>query len=169
MAELFETEFRTVIEDARTRHAAVLALIYFTDQQAMGLMRLFMTVGIATASGAAAGLTSSTLLPRPAGWALLAATLVFSVGAALCLMAMRSANINLPGRGADFWLWALDEAQVDREKALRAYLANLRDKLAMNNQTNARSAAALTAAKWCAALAPLAALLSAAAAAIGGF
>lgn len=42
-----KTDWKLVIEDARTRHAAVVNLIYFTDSQAMNLLRLYVTVASA--------------------------------------------------------------------------------------------------------------------------
>ena len=61
----------------------VVALIYFTDQQAMSLLRLYVTLSIATVSGAAAGFSGMSSIPLTAAWALLASTIVFVIGAAL--------------------------------------------------------------------------------------
>src|SRR4051812_44797217 len=105
MALLDKVEFRTAIEDARARQSARIALIATNHAKAYALLRIYMTVGTATASGAIALLTSQT--PRAAlGWALFAATAVTVAGAAACLAAMRAGDIGLPGRDADFWQWA---------------------------------------------------------------
>lgn len=167
MATLADTEFRTVIEDARARHAAVVALIYTTDTQAMALLRLYVTLGIAAASGAAAGFGASAAITRPAAWALVVGAVIFVIGAGLCLRALRSAAINLPGRKPDFWEWAM-LPNIDRAAVLAAYLDNLKVKGIANDRCNASSATALKWAKRCGAVAPLGALLAAAAVHVGG-
>ncbi len=66
--DLEKDDFKTGIEDVRARHAAVVSLIYLADRQALQLLRSYVTLGIATASGAAAGLSGATMVPRAAGW-----------------------------------------------------------------------------------------------------
>jgi hypothetical protein len=154
---LDKDDFRVIIEDTRTRHAAVVALIYFTDGQAMALLRLYVTLGIATASGAAAGFSGTLMIPRPVGWALAVATVVLTVGAAFCLRAMQSGAISLPGRRAGFWQWAITP-EVTRDEVLRGYLENLVAKTAQNDALNARTAKAHAYAKRCSVMVPIAAL-----------
>lgn len=164
MSDLPEKEFRTVIEDARARHTAVIGLLYFTDTQAMLLLRLYVTLGIATVSGSAAGFSSSQFVSRPVAWALVTASLLFVLGSSICLWALRGVVINLPGRKADFWKWAIRD-DVDRQQILAAYLDNLEGKNEINDKANRNSAGALSWAKVCGALAPLIALIVGAAAA----
>lgn len=154
MAQLADLEFRTIIEDARTRHAAVVALIYQTDAQAMGLLRLYSTLGVTTASGAIAGFAHVGLVSKPLAWALSAATIMFVMGAGFCLRALQSSKINLPGRKADFWDWA-QGPDVDRRAVLKAYLDNLSEKSSANDALNAKTSNALRWAKRIAVLAPL--------------
>lgn len=155
---LSEDDWKIAIEDARLRHGAVVNLIYFTDTQAMALLRLSVTIGIASASGAIAGLARDYLVPKPLGWALAAATMALAAGSWFCLRAMRTSKINLPGRGADFWLWAAGP-EVNRENAFRVYLENLKEKHIDNNKLNIRNSFALRCAKIiCGVVAPLAAL-----------
>src|SRR4051812_13959654 len=104
--DLAKDDLRTVIEDARARHSAIVGLIQETDRQGSSLLRVFATLGIACASGAAASFAAQPILPRPVGFALTAAAMLLSIGAGFCFGAMRSGIINLPGRGPDFWLWA---------------------------------------------------------------
>lgn len=158
MAQLAETEFRTVIEDARARHAAVVMLIHQTDTQAMNLLRLYVTLTIATASGAAAMVNSAS---GALVTALVAMSIVLAAGSAFCLRALRSGAINAPGRDPDFWLWAL-HPDVDRDAALRAYLDNLKAKLELNRNLNQNTATALTWSKRCGVAAPLLGIASAA-------
>jgi 4-alpha-glucanotransferase len=166
--DIEKDDFRTVIEDARVRHGAVVGLIYQTDNQALALLRLYATLVVATASGAIASLGPSASLPRPLGWALIAATLVLAVGSSLCLMALRSSRINLPGRSADFWRWAASE-DITRRHALDAYLATLETKGASNNKINARTATALKWAKLCSLVLPIAMLTAGWLAAVRAF
>jgi hypothetical protein len=159
MDDLAKDDLRTVIEDARARHAAVVALIYVTDSQAMSLLRLYGTLAIATASATAAGLAPGSIVSKPLAAAAAGATAVLVLGCAFCLHAMMvGAKINLPGRGADFWLWALDP-DVTRARILTAYLDNLKERGALNDRVNTRTARALRYAKFCAIAAPPVALL----------
>lgn len=160
---LADTEFRTVLEDARARHAAVVALIYATDTQGIGLLRLYVTLGIACASGTAAGLGPTPLFERPLAWAFAAAAITVVVGAGFCLRCLRATRVNLPGRDADFWLWAI-KSEVGRPDILIRYLENLSDKGAANLDRNAYSADALKWAKRCGIAAPVVALVVGAAA-----
>lgn len=64
MTLLDKTDFRTVIEDARARQAARVALIHANDNKSIALLRLYMTIGIASASGAIALITVSSPFPR---------------------------------------------------------------------------------------------------------
>jgi hypothetical protein len=148
-------EIRLAIEDARARHAAVVALIYFTDTQAMGLLRLYATLALATASGGTVTFTSHAPFSRSLALALAAATMVLVVGAAFCLRAMRSGVISLPGRPADFWLWAMGP-DVNQHDWSRKYLDNLAEKASLNEKLNAGSARALQLAKFCALILPIA-------------
>jgi hypothetical protein len=47
---LTHEQWRFAIEDARARHEAILTLIYATDRQAMSMLSLYVTLGLATAS-----------------------------------------------------------------------------------------------------------------------
>lgn len=168
MTTLVESEFRTVIEDVRARHAAVVALMYATDSQAMALLRLYVTLGIAAASGAAAGFGEAAPITRPLAWALAVAAIIVVIGAVYCLRALRSARISLPGRKADFWQWALSPG-IDRARVLIEYLKNAEEKGAANDRLNKETATALSWAKLCGALAPLVALLAGLIAHLGHF
>lgn len=93
------------------------------------------------------------------GYALIVATLVAVAGAALCLRALKPADISLPGRDPEFWQWASRD-DVTAEHALATYLANLADKNELNRAVNLRNSAALLGAKRCAVALPLAALIA---------
>jgi hypothetical protein len=152
--------WKVAIEDARHRHAAVVNLIYFTDNQAMALLRLYVTVGVAAAAGGAAVLSPNGVIPVVVGWALIAVVVVLGIGSAFCLIAMQAVPLNLPGRGAEFWLWAMDEA-IDGAQASRNYLENLEKKQGQNNVLNKRTSKALARARLCGSVAPVAALITA--------
>ena len=46
-------KLKLALDDIRARRKALLDLIVLADQQAMGYLRLYVTLGLATASGAA--------------------------------------------------------------------------------------------------------------------
>ncbi|MEP9349161.1 hypothetical protein [Xanthobacter sp. KR7-225] len=134
--------FAAALEDARERHKAVYELIRFTDQQAMALLNLYCTLGVASASGAAASLGRDAIIPLPVGSALGVAALFFILGAGCCFRVLASATINLPGREAGFWTWANSYPTLGLSEILAAYLDGVADREAMNNGVNA------TGAKW---------------------
>lgn len=145
------------LDDARARHAAVVNLILFTDSQALGLLRLYVPIAIATASGAVASFSSGSAIPKAAGIALAAVTIVLIVACAYCFRAMNSSAINLPGRGAEFWRWA---AEASNGQMFSAYMQNLQEKQVANNELNHRTAGHLARAKRCAVVMPMVALLA---------
>lgn len=157
---------RVVIEDARHRHLAVVALINAIDAQAMRLLRLYFSLGIACAAGAVSVFFAEKIaLPLPLGWALLGALVCLTGGAYLCLGVMKSTPINLPGRKADFWLWALDERVGDAE-VVRAYLENLKEQNRKNDDLNAALSAKFSRAKMAAVWTPIVAAFAGGLAAI---
>lgn len=156
---LSDDDLPVAIGDARTRHAAVVDLIYFTDRQAMGLLSLYITLGVAAASGAVVAFGKQPLLPTAVGFGLGGATITLVIGAWFCFRAMKTETINLPGRGAEFWLWA-NHPKVDRRAAFVQYLQNLKDKHDQNNEINRRTSRYLRNAKLCGIGVPLAALAS---------
>lgn len=162
MATIEDLDLRTIIDDARARHAALVALIYSGDAQAMGLLRLYATLGIATVSGAIAGFSGTAAIATPLAAGLAGAAAVLLTGVALCLRAVRPTEINLPGRSSDFWRWALEDAVTPKD-VVSAYLANLDERRPVNQQANRDAATALKWAKRCAAVAPVAAAVTAAA------
>lgn len=151
---------RIIFEDARHRHAGVVALIMATDMRAMALLRVYVTIGVAAAAGAVGLLFSrQPSLPMPVGWALLAVVLCLGFGSYWCFRVMRTTPINLPGRTADFWLWAI-RPDVTTEAALQAYLQNLLIKNDQNDALSASMSRKLNIAKWAGMLSPLAAVLA---------
>src|SRR6267378_2329459 len=119
---LDKIDAKVIIDDVRTRHAAVLQLIYFTDTQATSLMRIYVVIGLAGASGAAAGLSNSATIPRAMGVAFAAAAITAVIGAALCMRAMAPSDVGFPGREPTFWRWAMDQGLSDAD-AIATYLA----------------------------------------------
>lgn len=152
-----ESEFRTIIEDARARHSAVVTLMYHLDQQAIGLLRLYATLGVATASGALAGFGGSQIVTLPMAWALAFTAIVLIIGAALCFFVLRPTRLSLPGRDPDFWEWAI-RPDVERLQVVSSYLETLKQKAKENKGRNRLSAFALFGAKACGFIAPLVAL-----------
>ena len=156
---LDQVGLRFAIEDARIKHGAVVALIETTTRQSMALLSLYVTLGLAAASGAATGFGGSSIVPLGAAWALLVGAFTVLAGAGFCFHAMYTSMINLPGRGPEFWLWA-DDSEISFEDACREYLRSMEEKRDSNNALNARAAWALHRAKLIGILAPILTLLS---------
>ncbi len=65
MDELSDDQLKVAIDDARARQAALLQSIYFNDQQALRLLRLYVTLGLAAAAGAiSSGAPCQTVKPH---------------------------------------------------------------------------------------------------------
>jgi len=158
MANLAEGEFRTVIEDARASMGGRCLMYAMTGRlcPCCGSTSLWESPRLLVRRG----FGSTALVTRPMAWALVAGAAIFVAGAGFCLKALQSSRINLPGRKADFWQWAM-LPDVERAAVLNAYLDNLKEKGAANDACNARSANALKWAKRCGAFAAIGALLTA--------
>lgn len=138
-------QLKFAAEDARARHTALVQLIYFTEQQATSLLRLYITLAVAAASAAVAGWGGQSIISGPLTWGLGAAAIVLIAASMQCYRAMAPAEIGLPGRGPEFWLWALNDDGVDYKHALTTYLRNLDETINKDRETNRRAGAAL---KW---------------------
>ena len=121
------------------------------------MIRLYLLGVIARAPGASAPVGNS-LFPIATSHSLIGAALVLFVGSYFCYLAMAPATVNMPGRGADFWLWA-NEERVTRENVFVTYLQTLKEKTAMNNGVNERGARALFHAKSAGIASPIIALV----------
>jgi hypothetical protein len=152
-------ELRFAIEDSRTRHEAIVALIYWTDQQAMALLALYVTLGLATAGGFIFGITQESMLPPALLASLFAATVMLTLGALTCFYAMQTAVFNLPGRQAEFWLWA-DSPKIKVDDAYREYLRNLQNKHGLNDGVNFQTSLALRRARMLGVFTPVSALIA---------
>jgi hypothetical protein len=129
----------------------------------MALLRLYVSLGIATASSAVAGFSGVVVISHPLAWAFAAATVSLLFGARHCLRALRTTRLSLPGRTADFWQWAL-QSDVSRRDVLGAYLKDSADRHATNEAINHKASKALTWAKRRGASTPLVAMVAGAAA-----
>jgi hypothetical protein len=135
-------DLKIALDDARARHQALVNLVLFTDQKAMAVFRIYVTIGVAAAVTAPAGFFRSDELLQFSRWSMSTSALMLAIGAYFCTKAMSRATINLPGRGAEFWLWAMDE-RVTIDKAVGAYLSELHQKQDVNRDLNEKTAAAL--------------------------
>ena len=143
---LEKDDWKFALEDARFRHNALMQLIYSGDNQALVLLRLFLTMSLAAAGGALSVFLDSWSLPIEVAYSLSAASLLLLSAAIACTFAIMGEPVNLPGRGADFWLWAADKT-VEREEVFQSYLRNLNEKHQVNRRRNDKQANALLAAK----------------------
>lgn len=155
---LDKDDWKLALEDARYRHNAILGLIHAADSQAMTLMRLYVTLGSAAAAGAVAMLSAQPRVAVPLVCALASAIVTLAYGTFKCFSVINSANVNLPGRGAEFWLWAADE-RVQRTEVFKAYLTALADKHKVNNSLNESQTASLSRAKRVGVWTPITALV----------
>jgi len=143
-----DDEFKLVIDDARHRQTALLNLIVFTDQQALGLLRLYVTIGVAAATGAAVGFVGNDAIPFVVAGGLAGVVIALFVGIIYCYRAMQTAEIGLPGRGADFWKAAIGQPDITYADAVSQYLSELENQQARDRHTNGITAGALKRAKW---------------------
>lgn len=140
-------EYKIALEDARTRHASLLQLIYLVDQQAMSLLRLYVPVGVAAASTATAGLKGVFAIPTAPAVGLFGTAVILFVGTIFCFRAMKTAELSLPGRDGKFWRWAMDTEEVDLRHAVSEYLTELDTGMKENLALNKRSSRQLQLAK----------------------
>jgi hypothetical protein len=152
-------EYRFAIEDARTRQAAIINLISATDSQAMSLLSLYVTLGIASASGMVAALSAPFAHPGALFAALSVSAAMFVTGSVYCFKAMASAAINLPGRQAEFWCWAAGPS-ISFETACVEYLSHLQPKHEMNDAVNLAASMSLRIARGIGIAAPPAATMT---------
>ena len=148
-----DDDWKIAIEDARHRHAAIVNLIYFTFRKRWDSCAFMLRLELRWQQGAAAALSSNSIIPWAAGWSLGVTAITLSVGSWFCFRAMGTVTINLPGRGAEFWLWAAKE-DVGRGAVFTTYLDNLKEKHAVNNSVNERTSKALRTAKVCGMITP---------------
>jgi hypothetical protein len=140
-------EWALALEDIRTRQQAGLETIRATDQQAMSLLALYVTLASAAASAGVAALASDQILfPRILSAPLLLAALAFAIGRQKCFRAMKLARIGVPGRSPDFWRWAA-LPEIAFEEAMQSYLKNAEEMYALNTSVNREGAFALNTAR----------------------
>lgn len=140
-------DLKSVLDDVRARDAALLAMLLSNDRQAMALFRVYVTIAAALASAALAATLKVGWYPDfwvAAGAG--ATALGLSIACLLCIQAMKSAKVAMPGKGAEFWQWASRE-DVAEKAILDAYLAQSLFGQDNNFYINRRSSAYLQRAK----------------------
>jgi hypothetical protein len=135
-------DFKLAFDDVRARQTALVNLIIFTDQKAMTIFRLYVTLGIAAGVTGAAGFFRPDALLEFARWGMVATACWLAVGAIFCFRAMSQSSINLPGRGPEFWLWAL-RPEIEYQEVVEAYLHELQERQKSNRDLNEKTAAAM--------------------------
>lgn len=134
---------KALLDDARGRDAALIALLLAGDRKATDLFRVYVTIGVAVASAVAAGVAEeffgSAVYPIVA---LLTSLACLAAGSWFCFAAMMPVKVILPGRGSDFWRWSRDPS-IDEEIVLDWYLRRSDDAWELNNEVNVRAAARL--------------------------
>ncbi|MDR6635806.1 hypothetical protein J2X72_004620 [Phyllobacterium sp. 1468] len=151
---MFENDdWKLAIEDTRFRQNAIVALISSGNNQALGLLRLFSVIALATATGAVTSLAAGEFSPT-VGWELASLTLVLVWSSWQCFQALEVGDIDLPGRNAEFWLLAADN-ENDRPTFSRQYLEIFKERYRTNHRVSERQARALRKAKLGGIIAPL--------------
>lgn len=146
-------DMRFAMNDVRERHKAVVTLLADNDKQALSFLQVYVALaGAAISGGAAIVLPKSTEIPLQLGYGLLGFGVTLVIGAILCLAAVWPSDVNLPGRKADFWLWAMES---DPNLVFQRYLENLQQKEIQNSKLNARCAKLMMAAKCLGVLSPI--------------
>lgn len=158
---LTDEQWRFALEDARTRHEAVIGLMYAVDQQATSILSLCVTLDLATASGAIAALSKDSIIPAIFVIPLIIATITFAIAAWFCFIALTPAIINMPGRDPNFWLWANGDEPANAAEVYTSYLNDLAEQRKKNNAVNKGAAVALARAKTLCVAAPLLMLIAA--------
>ncbi|MCF1502948.1 hypothetical protein L0F51_04105 [Afifella sp. H1R] len=118
------------VTDTHMRTSSLVGLTKFNDQQAMSLLQLYVTVGLAALAGALATADDGS---RLFGWPATVGLGVFAVavfsGAVLSHLSMKPCrDVPFAGGGADWWLWALRDGAVDMESALLDALERANEK-----------------------------------------
>lgn len=151
------------IEDARVRHSSLLDMTKFVDGQAMSLLRLYVTLLVAALAGSFAVYAPNDWSRKAALLGLTVASCCFFAGAMYCFSAMRSAAVQLPGRGPEFWLhWADKQSGIELNDVLREHLRQHDENIKLLRELNTQSASALDIAKKLGLVATPAALAAAA-------
>lgn len=138
-AGMAEIELKTILDDVRGRDNALLTMLLATDRQAVSIFRVYVTLTLAVVSAAVAGLFNRNFAAEP--WVLGGAGVVvsgLSLACWFCIMTIRSAQVALPGRGAEFWSWARDP-KVTMDDFLDAYLAQSLSAQNNNHDVNSRA------------------------------
>lgn len=150
---------KLALDDVRARQKALLDLILFQDQQAMGLLRLYVTLGLAAASGAVAVLLGPSTFPFALGISLLAAVAPLFAGAVYCFRAAQAASVGFPGLHPSFWKWASDP-QIEPADMRDAYLNQLSTSMDLNHDLNDRLGGLIKIAKLCGGVSPIVTLIA---------
>ena len=147
------------VDDSRARNEALIGLIAMADQQAITLLGIYLSLGTATATGAAAGLIAGatySIVSAP----LITTTATLFLGSVFCFLTMRRSTVSLPGREPAFWLWAIKYESISEREAVVAYLSALAKELEVNRKVNVTSARYLATARACGLGTPVAAAVA---------
>lgn len=142
-------DLKNILDDIRARDAAILNLLLVTDQRALALFRIYVTLAAALGSAAVASVVGEGKQPLAQNWVAHSASVAaigLLIGCAYCLSAMKTAKIAFPGKGAEFWQWARGD-DVQESALIDAYLAQSLAGQNQNLEVNAVTSKALRMAK----------------------
>lgn len=124
-------DMKIILDDVRSRDTALLTMLLATDRQAMALFRVYVTLTAALASAALAAMFGAA--PYLGFWAVFGAgtmAMCLTLACWYCIQTVKTATVALPGKGAEFWQWALRD-DVTEEAVITAYLGQ-----SLNGQDN---------------------------------
>jgi hypothetical protein len=138
---------KIILDDVRSRDVALLTILLATDRQAVALFRVYVTLAAALISAAVAGAIKANE----------AVDVWITVGVGLsasglaracwyCIVAIKTAKVGMPGKGAEFWQWARRD-DISEDVALDAYLNQALTAQDTNIEVNRRSSNCLRMAK----------------------
>jgi len=150
-------ELKIAVEDARARQTALVQLMYFLDTQAMNFLRTYITIEAAVVSAIVVAISNAWPFKVELLGSLFGLFGSILVGSFFCFRTMRTVTIILPGRGPEFWTWALDK-EISHDEVALAYLQSLEGSINENRRINEASSKELDRARFCGLLSPFIAL-----------
>lgn len=148
------------VADANARLVALIDLTKFNDQQAIGLLQFYVTLGVAALGAAFAGQAGVPIFGISGSVAAASFAVVILLGALQCHRAMIPGAVPFPGRDVEFWLTVRDNEGWSFEAALDAYLDEAKELRRSFREAHRVGAQRLTLARRAAYVAPFIGLIA---------
>lgn len=129
-------EIKIIIDDVRVYHKEQVSLIYHNGNQAMSLLSLYVTLGVASSAGFLASIDTDSFIYQVAGMGLLSVSILLLLGAIFCFLASWGGQIALPGRDPEFWKSYTPKDDDEFSSLFDTYLDQLDTALNENDKIN---------------------------------